>query len=134
MSQCEAICAYFPSAGEECDLTLGMAIQDEACNAFDEDCDQQVDEGLVRDCYTGDPETLLVGVCEPGVAYCNLGTWGSDTLDGAFSPGLCDGETLPSQEICDGSDNDCDGEVDYGEQIRDTDILFIVDWSGSMDD
>ena len=32
------------------------------------------------------------------------------------------------------SDNDCNGEVDYGEEIRDTDILFIIDWSGSMDD
>ena len=29
--------------------------------------------------------------------------------------------------------NNCDGIVDYGEEIRDTDILFIVDWSGSMD-
>ena len=40
----------------------------------------------------------------------------------------------PSQEVCDGADNDCDGEVDFGEEIRDTDILFVVDWSGSMDE
>jgi hypothetical protein len=40
---------------------------------------------------------------------------------------------VPSQEICDGADNDCDGIVDYGEEIPKTDILFIVDWSGSME-
>jgi hypothetical protein len=44
------------------------------------------------------------------------------------------GEITPQDEICDGADNDCDGVVDYGEEIRETDILFIVDWSGSMDD
>jgi len=48
--------------------------------------------------------------------------------------GFCSGEVTPQREICDGADNDCDGVVDYGESIRETDILFIVDWSGSMDD
>lgn len=133
MSDCEALCAYFPQPNQDCDPVLGMAIAAEECNAFDEDCDQQVDENLEQQCYTGDPDTLGVGVCTPGLAYCNLGTWGND-LGGVFTPGLCEGEVQPSQEICDGADNDCDGEIDYGEEIRETDILFVVDWSGSMDD
>ncbi len=133
MTDCLAFCHYFPSDGMECDPFLGMRLAREECNAFDEDCDELIDEQLVQACYTGDPETLGVGVCTPGQVYCDLGSWGSDR-DGAFIPGFCDGEVVPSPEVCDGSDNDCDGIVDYGEEIRDTDILFIVDWSGSMDD
>jgi len=133
MTDCLAFCHYFPDAQEECDPFIGMRLAREECNAFDEDCDGQLDEQLTQACYTADPETLGVGVCSPGQVYCNLGSWGSDR-QGVFAPGFCSGEVTPSQEICDGADNDCDGEVDFGEEIRDTDILFVVDWSGSMDD
>ena len=133
MTDCMAFCHYFPEEQQNCDPLLGMRLAREECNAFDEDCDEILDEGLVQACYTGEPETLGVGVCTPGQVYCNLGSWGSDRED-VFVPGFCDGEVTPSPEVCDGADNDCDGEVDYGEEIRDTDILFIVDWSGSMDD
>ena len=133
MTDCLALCNYFPDEQEECDPFVGMRLAREECNAFDEDCDGSLDENLVQACYTGEPETIGVGVCSPGRVYCNLGSWGSDQ-EGIFIPGFCDGEITPSPEVCDGADNDCDGEVDYGEEIRDTDILFIVDWSGSMDD
>jgi hypothetical protein len=133
MTDCLAFCHYFPEQQEDCDPLTGMTLAREECNAFDEDCDEILDENLVQACYTGDPETLGVGVCAPGQVYCMQGSWGSDR-EGVFIPGFCDGETTPSPEICDGADNDCDGEVDFGEQIRDTDILFIVDWSGSMDE
>ena len=134
MTQCAALCEYVPiGPPEDCDPRVGLAVQQEECNAFDEDCDQLLDENLTQPCYTGDPDTLFVGVCVPGEAYCNLGVWGND-MNGEFRPGLCADEVLPQDEICDGADNDCDGEVDYGEEIRDTDILFVVDWSGSMDE
>jgi hypothetical protein len=133
LTECQALCVYVPLPEPPvCDPTRGIALEDEECNNFDEDCDQSVDEALSQACYTGPPDTLLVGVCTPGEVYCNQGTWGSDREE-EFVPGLCVGEITPSNEICDGSDNDCDGIVDYGEEIRDTDILFIVDWSGSMD-
>jgi hypothetical protein len=37
-------------------------------------------------------------------------------------PNICEGEIIPQEEICNGADDDCDGEVDYGEEIIDTDI------------
>ena len=133
MTDCAALCSYVPLPEPPvCDPQRGLIIQEE-CNSFDEDCDLLIDEALVQPCYTGDPDTLFVGVCSPGEAYCQQGVWGSDRND-QFEPGFCLGEITPQEEICDGADNDCDGVVDYGEEIRETDILFIVDWSGSMDD
>ena len=38
----------------------------------------------------------------------------------------------PIPEECNGLDDDCDGVVDWGEEVPDTDVLFILDWSGSM--
>ena len=133
MTQCAALCSYLPVQNNDCDPRIGLVLNQEDCNNFDDDCDQNIDEQLTQSCYTGPNETLFVGVCSPGEVYCNRGSWGSD-VNNIFTPGFCAGEITPQEEICDGADNDCDGEVDYGESIRDTDILFIVDWSGSMDD
>jgi hypothetical protein len=64
--------------------------------------------GEVRWCYTGAPATYNVGQCTPGTQQCqaldlDVGQWDE-----------CDGEVLPGMEICDGVDNDCNGEVDDG--------------------
>ena len=134
MTECAALCQYVPIPEPPvCDPRVGIALQQEECNNFDEDCDQNVDENLSQACYTGEPETLFVGVCVPGEVYCERGVWGNDRNE-RFEPGFCLGEITPQEEICNGADDDCDGVVDYGEEIRETDILFIVDWSGSMDD
>ena len=134
MTDCSALCNYLPPnpAAPPCNPLLGIVLEQEECNNFDEDCDEVIDEELSQACYTAEPDTLFVGVCSPGEVYCHRGAWGNDR-NNQFEPGFCLGEVTPQEEICDGADNDCDGVVDYGEEIRETDILFIVDWSGSMD-
>ena len=135
MTQCFAICHWFPelSPEEGCDPLLGTPVDPEMCNNYDEDCDVLVDENLTRPCYTGPEDTLGVGACSPGQQVCNAGQWYGEGPNNNRVVDLCGNETVPSEEICDGADNDCDGITDFGEEIPETDILFIVDWSGSME-
>lgn len=53
-------------------------------------------------CYSGDPATISIGFCGAGFRVCgNDGTWGD-----------CMNEVTPETEICDYTDNDCDGDID----------------------
>ncbi|MCP4675288.1 MAG: leucine-rich repeat domain-containing protein, partial [Deltaproteobacteria bacterium] len=102
----------------------------EICDGLDNDCDSRTDQGLYRNCST---------VCGDGREGCDMGTWqgcdapvppanyGDVCSVGAgecYREGTigCDGEcdvsaAPPTDEVCDGLDNDCDGttdeEIDY---------------------
>jgi len=72
---------------------------DATCNGIDDDCTGAVDED-----YTATPTTCGVGACAAtGQLLCTNGTL-ADTCAPA----------VPSQEVCDGTDNDCDGTIDEG--------------------
>ena len=135
MSECFAMCSYEDPVPENCDKFKGIIV-DEICNNHDDNCNQIIDEDLFKGCYTGEPETLFVGICIPGEMTCEKGSWGNYYEDGeTFIGDYCKGEIVPNQkDECNGEDDNCDGIVDDGKDLKDTDILFIIDASGSMQD
>jgi hypothetical protein len=86
----------------------------EVCDSVDNDCDGEVDNlpggascacepGELQRCYSGPEGTEGIGACTAGLQRC---------ADDGLAFGPCENEVLPRAELCDGSDNDCDGETD----------------------
>jgi hypothetical protein len=86
-----------PDGGPEAEVSL------ERCDGIDNDGDEAIDEDWPA---RGEPcgDRAGVGTCVSGVYAC--------APDGGGL--VCDGAVLPSAEVCDGKDNDCDGVVDEG--------------------
>jgi hypothetical protein len=81
----------------------------EDCNGRDDDCDNEVDEG-VRGVYYRDGDgdgfgspLTVTEACEQPVGFVENDDDCDDRSDTAFPGGT---------EVCDGLDNDCDGELD----------------------
>ena len=73
----------------------GCVIQPEVCNGIDDDCDGTPDDNLPT------------STCGVNVGECKTGT--ADCVNGKST---CKGGTLPTNEICDNKDNNCDGIID----------------------
>ena len=80
-------------------------------DGFDNDCDGRVDENCLcitpeKPCYPGHPMDLASAdtACRRGTQSCRLEVYGD-----------CEGYVLPSDEVCDGLDNNCDGIIDNAE-------------------
>jgi hypothetical protein len=111
-----------PGAGDACTTDCGPGIQycrdgqmicesagtREVCNGIDDDCDGEIDEaedlaevGIA--CFVDDVQ--LYPPCEPGKTECVAHDDGTASVE-------CVGATQGGTEICDGVDNDCDGNID----------------------
>ena len=114
----------FPDGGTNNDAYVADACvpEDETCDERDNDCDGLTDEDFDLDtspehcgqCGNACTYDNAFGVCEGGTCEmgdCLPGFWdiNNDESDG------CEYSCFPtndSQELCDGIDNDCDGEAD----------------------
>jgi len=78
-------------------------LPDESCNGEDDDCDGRTDEGFAG---LGDPCEVGSGACRTaGTVVCAEGGRGA----------VCSAELREATiEVCNGEDDDCDGEVDEG--------------------
>jgi hypothetical protein len=91
----------------------------EMCDGYDNDCDSLTD-GMSQSCYVvagnpynDDPNSFQYGACRKGTWACtavkNSGVpdWGN-----GMQASSCIGQKVPTLEVCDGLDNDCDSVVD----------------------
>jgi hypothetical protein len=77
----------------------------EICDGLDNDCNGLVDD-MDSTCYDGPAGTQGVGLCTSGVRSCQ------QQPDGSYAMSACVGEVLPTSEICNGLDDNCNGQAD----------------------
>lgn len=109
--QGEKLCDANGQFTGECSAQPGEPENQEICaNELDDDCNGVIDDtcvcdiGEVQNCYTGGDDIRGIGECHDGIQACTDGRWNP----------LCNDEKLPSPELQNSLDDDCDGVTDEG--------------------
>jgi Putative metal-binding motif len=104
--ECQAGTLVCVNGSNECHGAVGPS--PEVCNGRDDDCDGLIDEDLVFDAPCSPAYDVVLfpgqrdqGSCKAGVIEC-----------GPTGELICSHGVGPTPEVCDGFDNDCDGEID----------------------
>jgi hypothetical protein len=101
----------------------------EICDGVDNNCDGEVDEGVLDPWYAdldgdgfGDPESVTLA-CERPDEYVPNDDDCNDTDASTY---------VGAEEVCDGVDNDCDGQVDPCRDLDDSDAKLVGESEGDQ--
>ncbi len=116
----------------------------ELCDGIDNNCDAEIDEGLMvasytdadGDCYGDDatmtmvcpPEDGTIDACGSEIPTSNGGDCNDDPNNGGFQI------NVDAVEVCDGIDNNCDGGIDEGLEAEMTNVYTDADGDCFGDD
>ena len=116
----------FPAVGQPCDTGVGSCASqgilvcnsdgsDIFCNAVEIEQQSEICDGLDNDCNGEIDDTFpdLHQPCTAGIGVCQVE--GIFECSDSGTATVCNAQAIPpTPEVCDGIDNNCDGEIDNG--------------------